>query len=210
MDLPGITVRPIALISGASHFCEVFLEDVRVPAANVIGQVDDGWRVAKALLAHERGMVGESVAAGGARPEVLMGWTPRGAASEIFGTTDDGRIADAEVERRVVDFEVEEACLKLTIKRANDALRAGGQPGAESSTFKVAGTELNQRRWDLGAELLGLDALGWEGDPYTGVHTAMARHWLRSRGNTIEGGTSEVQRNIIARHVLKLPRGGGR
>ena len=207
MTLPGITVRPIELISGASPFCEVFLEDVRVTGDAVIGKVDDGWRVAKALLAHERGMVGESVAAGGARPPELMEWTLRGAAEAAYGTDADGRINDALLERDVRRFEMDQACLKLTIKRSNDALKAGATPGPESSIFKVAGTELNQRRWELGLKIGGLDSLGWDADPYTPADVALTRHWLRSRGNSIEGGTSEIQRNIIAQHVLGLPKG---
>ncbi|MCB9666405.1 MAG: acyl-CoA dehydrogenase family protein [Alphaproteobacteria bacterium] len=207
MDLPGITVRPIELISGASPFCEVFFTDVRVPADHVIGTEGQGWKVAKALLEHERGMVGESVAAGGARPPELMGYTPRGHAAAVFGTTPDGRIADPIVEDEVHRFEIDEACLKLTIQRANDAVRTGGSPGPESSIFKIAGTELNQWRWTLAQRIAGLDGVGWEPDPYAVEQVAIARHALRSLANTIEGGTSEIQRNIIARHVLRMPKG---
>ena len=88
--------------------------------------------------------------------------------------------------------------------------RAGERPGAESSLAKLVGTELNQARWELAVRVGGLDALGWEGEGTNPIGQALARQFLRSRGNTIEGGTSEVQRNIVARHVLGLPRGGGR
>ena len=124
-----------------------------------------------------------------------------------LGVDDDGRIDDPHIERDVRRFEMDQTCLKLTIKRSNDALKAGAQPGPESSIFKVAGTELNQRRWELGLKINGLNSVGWDANPYSPAEVALTRHWLRSRGNSIEGGTSEIQRNIIARHVLGLPKG---
>ena len=96
--------------------------------------------------------------------------------------------------------------MQLTLRRANDKIQAGDRPGAESSIFKVVGTELNMRRWDLAVRIGDLDGLGWEGEPYDPRDLAMTRQWLRSRGNSIEGGTSEIQRNIIARRVLGLPK----
>jgi alkylation response protein AidB-like acyl-CoA dehydrogenase len=207
MDLPGITVRPIALISGASPFCEVFFDRVRVPVTSVVGRLGEGWRVAKALLEHERGMVGESVAAGGARPGELVGYTLRRHAEEVIGLDGHGRIADPLLEREIVRFERDEACVRLTVQRVNDRVSAGDAPGPEASILKIVGTELNQRRWDLALRIAGLDGLGWSADPYAPRDVAMARHWLRSRGNTIEGGTSEIQRNVVARHVLGLPKG---
>lgn len=206
MSAPGVTVRPIELISGASPFCEVFLEDVRVPAANRVGAENDGWRVAKALLAHERGMVGESVAAGGARLPVLNIYNVRNHALEVIGTDDQGRLADSAIRDRVVQSEMEQQLMRLTVRRVNERMKAGQSLGAVSSTLKLVGTELNQRRWELGVEIGGLDALGWEGEPYSERDIALTRQWLRSRGNTIEGGSSEVQRNIMAR-MLGLPKG---
>ena len=88
--------------------------------------------------------------------------------------------------------------MRLTVKRSNDALKAGSRPGSESSIFKLFGTELNQRRWELAVRMAGTEALLWE--------HPIGRQWLRSRGNSIEGGTSEVQRNIVARRVLGLPK----
>ena len=191
MDAQGITIRTIELISGASPFCEVFFDGVFVPDDHVIGQVGDGWRVAKALLRHERGMVGESIAAGGARLPELMGWTLRKAFLE-YGD-EDPLLRDA-----VARSEMDQEAMRLTVKRSNDKLKAGSKPGAESSIFKLFGTELNQRRWELGVAITGSEALLWE--------HPLGRQWLRSRGNSIEGGTSEVQRNIVARRVLGLPK----
>ncbi|TNE90477.1 MAG: acyl-CoA dehydrogenase [Deltaproteobacteria bacterium] len=206
MNTPGITVRPIQLISGASPFCEVFFEDVRVPASNRVGAENDGWRVAKALLAHERGMVGESIAAGGARLPELQAYNVREHALEVFGKDATGRLADASIRERVVQSEMDQALARITVRRVNEGLKAGQSSGPVSSTLKILGTELNQRRWELGVEIAGPDGLGWSGDAFSDRDRALARQWLRSKGNTIEGGSSEVQRNIIAR-MLGLPKG---
>ena len=205
MTTPGITTRTIELISGASPFCEVFLDDVRVPIENLVGDLNKGWGVAKALLAHERGMVGESIAAGGARLPVLQRWTLRDAALEKLGAV-DGRLSDPLLRDRIAQVEMDQECVRLTVKRANDKLKAGDNPGAETSFLKIVGTELNQRRWDLAMAIAGEDGLGWEGDDYSDTDLGLARQWLRSRGNSIEGGTNEIQRNIVARHVLGLPK----
>lgn len=207
MTSPGITVRPIELISGSSPFCEVFFEGVRAPVSNVVGTVDEGWAVAKALLAHERSMVGESVAAGGARPEILHGYTLREHAKERIGLDAEGRLRDPLVRDKIAANEMEMEAMKLLVRRINDRIRVGAHPGPESSILKLVGTELNQERWELAVELLGMDGLGWGGDAFSERDVAMTRHLFRSRGNTIEGGSSEVQRNIVARRVLRLPKG---
>ena len=93
----------------------------------------------------------------------------------------------------------------MTVQRSRDAARAGHQPGPESSLFKVYATELNKDRHELMVRMAGPDALGWEGPGYAEDDLALTRAWLRSRGNSIEGGTSEVQLNIIAKRVLGLP-----
>ncbi len=206
MTTPGITTRPIELISGSSPFCEVFFDNVRVPEHQVVGKVNDGWRVAKALLQHERGMVGESVAAGGARVDVLKPYTVRSHAQEVIGLDDRGQLNDPILRDAVAASEMEQELMRLTVRRANDAMRSGSQPGTESSILKVVGTELNQRRWELAMRIAGPDGLGWSGTPYSERDLAVARQWLRSRGNTIEGGSSEVQRNILARAVLRMPK----
>jgi alkylation response protein AidB-like acyl-CoA dehydrogenase len=101
---------------------------------------------------------------------------------------------------------MEQELMRLTVRRANDALKTGDAPGAESSILKVVGTELNQRRWKLAMDIGGADALGWSGAAFSERDQALCRQWLRSRGNTIEGGSSEIQRNILARTVLGMPK----
>jgi len=206
MHTPGVSVRPIQLISGASPFCETFLTDVRVPCDQMIGPLHQGWTVAKSLLRHERTMVGEALAGGGSRPPVLQDYTLSAHAKERLGLN-NGRLADAVLRDDVARNEMEYALFQHTLKRIRDKAAAGASPGLESSIVKVFGTEMNQRRWDLAMRIAGNQGLGWEGDGFSEKEYAITRQWLRSRGNSIEGGTSEIQRNIIATRVLGLPRG---
>ncbi|UCE85947.1 MAG: acyl-CoA dehydrogenase family protein [Deltaproteobacteria bacterium] len=201
METPGVEVRPITLISGSSPFCETFFKDVRVPVANVVGTINGGWTVAKALLGHERSMIadafgGGSGRGGGARlPEL---------AREYLGEANGG-VADPLLRDAIAQNEMDTRCFHLTVQRARDAAKAGHAPGPESSLFKVYATELNQRRYELMIAIAGPQGLGWEGPGFDAEELARTREWLRSRGNTIEGGTSEIQLNIIAKRVLRLP-----
>jgi len=203
MAQPGVEVRPIKLISGASPFCETFFSDARAHAKDVIAGVGQGWTVAKALLGHERNMIGDLFGAG-ARTRRAGGNALAELARAYLGVK-DGRIADPVLRDRVAQLAMDERCFALTMQRSADSVKAGHKPGPESSIFKIGGTELNQRRQELMVALRGPQALGWEGEGFDERELAQTRDWLRSRGNTIEGGTSEVQLNIIAKHVLGLP-----
>ncbi len=198
MESPGVSVRPIRLISGASPFCETFLSDVRVPVRNVVGPVNGGWRIAKMLLGFERTMIADAFKERDDKQRLVS------LARRYLGER-DGRVANAVVRDRIAQLEMDQACLDLTLARARDAAKVGRPPGPESSIFKYYGTELNQRRRSLTMEVLGPQALGWEGPGFGDDELRLTRDWLRSRGNTIEGGTSEVQLNIIAKRVLGLP-----
>jgi len=105
----------------------------------------------------------------------------------------------------MAQIQMDESCFQLTVQRNSDNIKAGHRPGPESSIFKVYGTELNQRRQELLLSILGPECLGWEGEGFDQNERELCRTWLRSRGNTIEGGTSEIQLNIIAKQVLGLP-----
>ncbi len=201
METPGVEVKPILLISGSSPFCETFLTDVRVPVSNVVSKVNGGWTVAKALLAHERTMIADAFGATGraGKGRGLRGW------AEDYLDWEDGRVTHAALRERMAQTEMDARAFTLTTQRARDAAKAGHAPGAESSMFKIYGTELNQRRQELMVSIAGPHALGWEGEGFDERELDLTRQWLRSRGNTIEGGTSEVQLNIIAKHVLGLP-----
>jgi len=205
MDDPGVTVSPILLISGKSPFCETHFTDVRVPVENVIHEIGAGWTVAKALLGHERTMIADAFGGAGlkARTESERSFLSS-LAVEYTGEA-DGRVADGVIRDDVTRVEMDSRAFALTVQRAKDAAKAGQQPGAESSMFKIYGTELNQRRNELLVRILGPDALGWEGPGFDDFALSTTRDWLRSRGNSIEGGTSEIQLNIIAKRVLGLP-----
>jgi len=205
MDDPGVTVSPIRLISGKSPFCETHFKDVRVPVRNVVHEIGAGWTVAKALLGHERSMIADAFGASSARPRKA---SKRSFLSELAVThlgEADGRVGDAVMRDQVAAMEMDTRAFALTVQRTKDAARAGQQPGPESSMFKIYGTELNQKRYELMVRILGPQALGWEGPGFEASELETTREWLRSRGNTIEGGTSEVQLNIIAKRVLALP-----
>jgi alkylation response protein AidB-like acyl-CoA dehydrogenase len=198
METPGVQVRPILLISGASPFCETFITDVRVPRRNVVGQENGGWNIAKMLLRFERNMIADAFKARDDRSRLL-------AMARRYLPTDDGRLLDPILRDRLTQVEMDQLCLDVTLSRSRDRLKAGQPPGPEASIFKLYGTELNQRRRELMVAIAGPQALGWEGAGFSDEELQLTRDWLRSRGNTIEGGTSEIQLNIIAKNVLGLP-----
>jgi alkylation response protein AidB-like acyl-CoA dehydrogenase len=198
MTTPGVTVKPILLISGLSPFCETFLEDVRVPKRNVVSEVGQGWTVAKRLLQYERTSIGGI--GGGQRTTTL-----EELAAEYAGT-DNGRIADADLRMSILRHRMNDRAFALTVRRAQETAAAGVAPGAESSMFKYYGTEQNKGRFELMLAAAGTRGLGWgRADPFSLAELDITRGWLRSKGNSIEGGTSEVQLNIIAKRVLGLP-----
>jgi alkylation response protein AidB-like acyl-CoA dehydrogenase len=199
MQSPGVSVKPIRLISGYSPFCETFLENVRVPASQVVGRVNGGWRIAKALLGHERTMIagmGRQLDGGGASAVDL---------ARRYLSNGEKRVGDALARDRITQVAMDQKCLDWTLARSRDGAKLGRAPGPESSIFKYYGTELNMRRNELLVSILGPQAVGWEGEGFAAEEIAATRAWLRSRGNSIEGGTSEIQLNIIAKRVLGLP-----
>jgi acyl-CoA dehydrogenase len=205
METPGVEVRPILLISGASPFCETFFTDARAKRSNVISGVNQGWTVAKALLGHERNMIANVFGAGSRNPSQLSRSNPYAELARKYVGDRDGQVADPVLRDSLTQLSLDERCFALTVQRSADSIKAGHRPGPESSLFKVYGTELNQRREELLLKIRGPQALGWEGPGFSDLELEKTRDWLRSRGNTIEGGTSEVQLNIIAKRVLELP-----
>lgn len=198
MQTPGLGVQPITLISGRSPFCETFFDNVRVPVRQVVGQVDEGWGIAKALLGYERSMIGDAMGSELQVAEASLVKRARAA----FGI-ESGPLP-AEIRARIAKWAMDERCFRLTNARIRQNLERGNAPGPESSGLKVYGSELKQGRWELGMDIAGPDALGWEGPHWEAEDLEMTRQWLRSRANTIEGGTSEIQLNIIAKRVLGL------
>ncbi len=176
---------------------------MRVPVANVIHQINAGWTVAKALLGHERSMIAD-VFGVGERKKDARGSALAGLAHQYLGG-EEGALPDPVLRDQIAQCELDERAFALTVQRSRDAAKAGHQPGPESSLFKVYATELNKRRTELMVKIAGPSGLGWEGPGFGADELQLTRHWLRARGNSIEGGTSEVQLNIIAKNVLGLP-----
>jgi acyl-CoA dehydrogenase len=196
MTTPGVTTKPITLISGKSPFCETFFDDVRVEKENLIGTLNRGWDVAKALLAHERTMIGAMGSTAVGRP---MGQV----AADSVGVDADGRLDDPILRARIAELEVDLAAFNLSMERVGDQVKAKQVSPAIASMLKYYGSELNKRRHELAMAAGGSDALEWEGE--RSHEGTAARDWLRTKANSIEGGTSEVQLNIIAKHLLQLP-----
>lgn len=199
LDSPGIAVEPITLLSGRSDFCEVHFSDVAVPQDQLVGEPGAGWPIAKALLSHERAMLGSAgggLSGGGGRSASL---------ADLVATAlrERGDDADGLTERFGAHLAELHALKATTTRFAQERATDPAVP----SIVKLVSTELNMKREDLMSDLLGLDAMAWDGDGATQDGSARARAWLRSRANSIEGGTSEVQLNIIAKHGLGLPQG---
>ena len=196
MASKGVSTKPILLISGYSPFCETFFDNVRVPRSHVVGQVNRGWDVAKYLLQHERAMISGMGERGVGRP---LGQV---AASSI-GADEQGRLEDPVLRGQIASFEVDEAALAAAAERMVDLAKAGQAHPAFSSAMKYYGTELNKRRHEILMSAGGIDALEWESERSKGG--ARPRAWLRTKANSIEGGTSEVMLGIVAKRILDLP-----
>ena len=196
MASPGVSTKPILLISGKSPFCETFFDNVRVPKANVVGTINRGWDVAKYLLQHERTMISGMGDRSGGRPLGLL-------AADSIGTDPQGRLDDPMLRAQIASFEIDEVALSCAAERAIDLAKAGQLHPAFSSAMKYYGTELNKRRHELLMAAGGIDALEWDSD--RSQQGAKARAWLRTKANSIEGGTSEVMLGIVAKRILDLP-----
>ncbi len=201
MSSSGVSTRPIQLISGKSNFCQVFFDNVQVPKENLVGEPGAGWKIAKRLLQHERTGISASAQSG-------LGGSPSGKslaalAKEYLGET-GGRVADGQVRSLVARHEMQSEALALTLRRVGEESAATG-PSAASSVLKAVAAKHNQDKHELMLEIMGQAALGWVGEPFSAEERDICRHWLRTKANSIEGGSSEIQYNIVAKHVLGLP-----
>ncbi|WP_394999903.1 acyl-CoA dehydrogenase family protein [Sphingomonas sp.] len=187
MATPGVSTRPILLISGNSPFCETFFDDVKVPKDQLVGELNKGWDVAKYLLGHEREMISG------------MGL---GGTGEALGMT-VGRIDDPILRAEIAQFDVDALAFAAMSEKFVDQVKHGESHPAMPSMMKYAGTELNKARHELIMAAGGSDALEWDSERSHGGKRP--REWLRTKANSIEGGTSEVQLGIVAKHILQLP-----
>jgi len=205
MESEGVDVRPLHQITGEAEFNEIFLTDVRIPHDRVFSEVGNGWAVAVTTLMNER------VALGGGVPKKGSG--PIGDLVDLWGETRDSLdpVTRTVMRDRVTDLWSQAEALRLTNWRAREASKSGN-PGPEGSVTKMMSAEMNQRIYETCMDLLGADGMVYEagyerkrptGFRGPGIHPRYA--FLRSRANTIEGGTSEVMRNILGERILGLP-----
>ncbi len=200
MKSPGVEPRPIKLISGASVFCETFFTDVKVPKDQLLGRLNGGWDIAKRLLQFER----QNISAGGSGAAGTAAvYDLEDAAREHVGV-EDGKIADRDLRARITAHKMEARAFQMTIRRAEEEAKSGKGPSAATSVFKYAMAKINQERTELLVETLGTQGLGWEGEGYQPNEIQAMRTMLRAKGNSIEGGTSEVNLNVVSKRVLGL------
>ena len=189
MESPGVEVRPLVQITGDAEFNEIFFNDVKVPKSQILGEAGEGWTVAMTTLLHERGTLGMALAT---RAQIT-------AAELAEHTRKLGRGSDPLVRQKVAQHTIEARALQLNGYRALTAMKRNGIPGPEGSILKLMWSELNQRMAETAVDVAG--AAGQVGET-----SGWKYQFLRSRANTIEAGTSEVLRNILAERVLGLPR----
>ncbi len=201
MATPGVETRPIPLISGESPFCETFFTDVKIPKENLVGRVNGGWEIAKRLLQYERQNIsagfGEGGSAGGASGDLAT------IAKQYAGDT--GALSDIDLRARITRNKMDFQTLRQTIARSAAESKAGNGPSATTSIIKYAAAEFAKERSELMVEALGHQALGWDGPGFETPEIMATRGWLRTKANSIEGGTSEVNLNVVAKRVLGLP-----
>ena len=232
MASEGVSASPIELISGESEFCQTFFDNVKVPKANLVGELNQGWSVAKFLLGHERkhmaemgadipsvdplavlrdyaefsdrdGSKGKGADGNGAGPARSRGAGAGGDGAGPAGLT-AGQIADAELRRQVTEYAMYTQALALTHFRGIEE-RMQGTPGDTALIMKYIGTEAERMKGELLLAILGSRGLGWEGDEFSEDELLAARQWAMSKALTIAGGTHEIQLNIIAKRALGLP-----
>jgi len=204
MDQPGVTTRPITLISGKSPFCETFFDDARAPKKDLVGGLNKGWTVAKRLLEHERTMIsGMGLSGGGdGSKKTKSGLAEIG--KKYAGTDASQKIADYALRRKVAMHDLNSRAFGLTMQRVGEETKVGA-PSPAAAMGKYYGTEHNKLRYELMLEAMGTQGIGWEGEGFSVEELQITRDWLRTKANSIEGGTSEVQLNVISKRVLGLP-----
>ena len=198
MATKGVSTKPITLISGKSPFCETFFDDVKAPKENLVGVENSGWTIAKKLLQHERNFISNFGLAGGGTGS---GADVVSIAKKYLGEN-NGKIAHPSHRDNITLHKMKEHAFGLTLQRSGDE---GGKASAASSMFKYYGTEHNKDRYELMISSMGNKGLGWSEQGFSDDEQAITKAWLRTKANSIEGGTSEVQLNVISRRVLDLP-----
>ena len=201
MHQPGVTVKPIRLISGSSPFCETFFDNAIAKKEDLVGELNKGWSIGKRLLQFERGSMASLVGGAAVRE---AGPTLEGRAKEYAGEF-DGRIANDALRARIIGHNINNQAFRLTQRRTMEEAKDGRTPGPATSIFKMYGTELQQDKSSLLVEMRGTQGLGWEGNGFSNQEIGDTRTFLANRAASIYSGSNEIQRNIIAKRVLGLP-----
>jgi alkylation response protein AidB-like acyl-CoA dehydrogenase len=204
MDQPGVTVKPIKLISGDARFNDTFFDAAIASKDDLVGVLNEGWSVGKRLLQHERGGM-ESLVSGSAREKRASGDVSElvAEAKQCLGE-DQGRVADPVWRDRVLSYEMNNQVFRLAQRRAVEESE-GGTPGPVTSIFKVYGSELQQDYYDILTRIRGHRGFGADADRFSAEELETTRQWLYFRAGSIYSGSNEIQRNIIAKRVLGLP-----
>ncbi|TDC72025.1 isovaleryl-CoA dehydrogenase [Actinomadura sp. GC306] len=193
---PGVTVRPIRDMTGREHFCEIFFDEVRVPVADRVGEENDGWRIARTTLGHER--------SAGALTQAAF---YRRIVDELIALARErGAVADPGVRRRLADFDVRVRVMNVHAARTIASIVATGEPGPTSSVSRLYNSVFEQELHEFAVDLLGPFGLLGRGDPDAVQRGRWTTGWLATRASTIGAGTAEIHRNTIAEQVLGLPR----
>ncbi|RGE44925.1 acyl-CoA dehydrogenase [Comamonas testosteroni] len=199
MKSPGVTVKPIELISGKSSFCQVFFDDVRVPVRQLVGKEGEGWSLAKKLLQHERAAMSKFTEGGAPSHDALKTALP-------YMVDEQGKVNEPVLRDKLAALLMDAQAFALTHRRVTEKALARKDVSGPSSIMKLVQTEQEVAKYELLEQALGMRGLGWDaGEDFTADEIEVCRAWLRSKSYTIAGGSSEVQLNIIAKRVLELP-----
>ena len=192
----GVTVRPLRDMTGGSSFCEIFLDEVRVPVGNLVGAENEGWRIARTSLGHERSTAG-----------VAQGMRYRRIVDELHALAAElGRNKDARIRQALAAIEIDVRLIVLNNTRTLSTVLAGSDPGPVSSIGRLMFTEFEKRLHDLAVDVVGAPSMLAPSDPHSVQRGRWVTGLLATRASTIGAGTAEIQRNTIAEQVLGLPR----
>jgi len=201
MSNPGVTLRPIRLISGDSPFCQVFFDNVRAEKCDLVGKLNEGWTVGKRLLQHERNSIGGGSTS---RPGLEVGVLQ---VAKQYRGDENGKVEDPLLRQQLIQHQINSQAFALTNRRIAEEAQAGQTPGFATSMLKYYGSELTKRGSELMVSMMGPRGLGQGDDTenFTETEREITRNWLFHKALTIAGGCSEVQLDIISKRILELP-----
>lgn len=207
MHQPGVTIKPISLISGSSPFCETFFDNAVAKREDLVGELNRGWTIGKRLLQYERSGIGglSGASRGKKKKSVEKPKNPLAELAKHYVGQEDGRISDDGYREQILKHAMTERAFQLTASRAAAENQSGQTPGAATSIFKLVGSSLSRDSSELQSNIMGTQGIGWSGEGFNPGELESTKNWLSNRAVTIYGGTNEVQMNIISKRVLALP-----